>query len=132
MAYIFKVFDESGREVIIPAIKGEPGRTPVCGVDYPKLEITNGRDPFGAEYVNVSAVIETEEGTIAESIGSIRQPKDGRTPVKGEDYFTEEDIATMTQNVRDTLEHLWITAKMDDGTTVRIKVNGIIEMAVEV
>ena len=100
---ILKVKDDEGNVFDIPAIRGkdgDDGRTPVYGVDYPKIEIINSQDPnSGCDYVTIRTVIETEEDIIEENVGSIRQPKDGRTPVKGIDYFTEDDKAEMVQNV---------------------------------
>lgn len=95
---LLKVKDENGNVYDIPLIKGEPGYTPQKGVDY-----VDGKDGEDGMSITVASVSEsTEDGgenVVTFSDGNTLTVKNGRTPVKGTDYFTDDDIASVSSEV---------------------------------
>ena len=50
--------------------------------------------------------------------------KDGRTPVNGEDYYTEEEKEEMCNKVFSMLPALEMVATLDDGSTTTYRIYG--------
>jgi hypothetical protein len=108
--------------------KGSPGtdgRTPVKGVDY--FDGAKG-DPGLSPTVSVSksGKVTTLAITDAEGVktASIQDGADGKTPVKGTDYFTAADQTAMVSQVKSSLGYTaetW-TFTLADGSTVTKKV----------
>lgn len=93
--------------------KGADGYTPVKGVDYFTDEdiqaivndvagrVQNGTDGKDGLSAYECAVAEGFTGTRAEWLESLKG-KDGVTPVKGVDYYTDADKAELTQAITDS------------------------------
>lgn len=91
---ILSVYDENGNKTAIPAIRGEKGENGEKGVGIESVQQTvTSSDSYGQ---NVTIVTLTN-GTTAPII--VRNGKDGSTPVRGVDYFTEEDKAEMISTI---------------------------------
>lgn len=65
---------------------GKNGATPIAGKDYPTTQ-------------QITGIIKSEVSQI-----KIPQPKEPYLPLKGIDYFTNEDVSTITNEVKDSLK----------------------------
>lgn len=74
----------------LDALKGEPGYTPVKGVDY--FDGKDGKDGKDG-YTPVKGIdyFDGDPGPAGSPGLPGRDGADGKTPVKGTDYYTEED-----------------------------------------
>lgn len=104
---------------------GEDGYTPVKGVDY--ADGAKG-DPGVSPTVSVSKSGKVTTVAITDADGtktaSISDGEDGRTPVKGTDYFTAAEQTAMVNQVKSSLgytDETW-TFTLADGSTVTKRV----------
>lgn len=92
---ILRVRDEKGNVYDVPVVKGEPGYTPQKDIDY-----FDGKDGMSITVVSVSE--STEDGgdnVVTFNDGNTLTVKNGRTPEKGTDYFTEGDIEAVVKKI---------------------------------
>ena len=129
---ILRVKDENGNIIPIPAIKGDKGDPGTPGKDgkdgAPGKDGSIGADGFSPSVT----VTQTESGaiiTVTDKDGTTTATiergapgkdgqdgadgADGKTPVKGEDYFTDADKKEMVEAVLDAMPEYSVATEID-------------------
>lgn len=120
--------------VLLDADDQDPNKSPESYISTYKIILSNGDNKYFYIYHGIDGVSVTdakiEDGDLYllfddhpnyKKIGRVAGA-DGKTPVKGTDYFTEADKTEMVNKVKSALTSETWTFKLKDGSTVTKKV----------